>query len=266
MIREVLTQGVGKEFQRSLSIDRLPLREGISKNSPRHGLMAGVRHPQRSPFNWISVFLGVFLIFLAVILVLNNSNLQPMAPLDSLNSKSAADSTSVHVAYLALKVAELQEKVQKASTAAQETAKRTPASKSVAGVLTILKLERTFTRDALMEISTGLDGIAKLLQKLKKSGNGVGPLSSNPKESFNIASKDMEPKQETPVHSLDLPGRNPSPSEPLYDFFDREEIRKYIKVTLLIRLSRNCLHYLDRARICEVLGALERPVLGHKLW
>lgn len=236
MIREVLSQGVAKEFQGSLSIER---REGVAKSSPRHGLMAG-RHPHRSPFNWIYVFGGVLLVSLTGILVLNNSTIHSMAPLNILN----ADPISVHVAYVVIKVAELQEKVLKASTAAQATALRSATPDSLPSALAELELERKFSRNALVEISTGLDGIAKLLQELKKSGKEDSRLPSNPNESYNIVSKDVyldiAPKQDTPVHSLDLAESNLPHSEPLYNFFEREEIRKYIKVTFLIHSPDFC--------------------------
>jgi hypothetical protein len=100
-------------------------REGV-KNSPRHhALMAG-RHPHRSSFNWIYVFCGVLLTFLTVLLILNTSTIQSLSPLHSLN----ADRTSIPVAHLTLKIAELQAKL---LTAAQESAKRTAAPKQSLG-------------------------------------------------------------------------------------------------------------------------------------
>ncbi|KAG0630664.1 hypothetical protein M758_1G194900 [Ceratodon purpureus] len=224
MIREMMTQGMPKEFQRSLSIDR---REGVPKNSPRYGLMAG-RHSNRMPFSWIYVFGVVFLVFLTVVLVLNNTTIHSMAPSNSLN----ADPTSVHVAYLAIKVAELQEKVLKASTAAQATAARSADPDSLPSALAELLRERAFSRNVLVEISTGLDGIVTVLQELRKSVKENSPLSSNLDKSYDITSSDVSlltgTKQD--AHSLDLPDSDLSHSDPLYNFFEREEIRKYIKV------------------------------------
>lgn len=228
---------VAKEFRTLLiRMERLlpPRDNAISKNSPRYrSFMAPGRSliPHRSSVAnyWIYIFFSFLLVFLIGISLFQSSSLQSKAPATTiLNADTAAH---VHVAYLYLKIADLQEKVLKASTAIQESS---IISNSLAAVIADLTAERTRSRNVLAEITDGLDGIAKLLTELKtltSSNDVASQAETDALKPSDIVQSNMS-KGEKEMITPEVTNHSPetSLSDPFHDFFDREETNKYIKV------------------------------------
>lgn len=234
MIRDVLTQGIVKEFQRSLSIDKSPLRE-ITKSSLRYGLMAG-RNSHKAAINWVYVFIAIFLTLMAGN-SLYHSSIHTVQSAVSPSNTPTSHSTAIHVAHLALKLSELQEKVHKASVNAEVIVNKGFAS-SLPTALADLKLERTRSWNVLEKITIELSEVAKVVEELKQSQSGSqNPIDLHANEFSDYVSKGdigiasvENARPTTPVQSQEGKEKN---SDPFYDFFDREEIRNYIKVVTL---------------------------------
>ncbi|XP_024393432.1 uncharacterized protein [Physcomitrium patens] len=244
MIRDGLNPSVMKEFQRSLSIEthRLLVRE-TPKHSPRHGLMPS-RNPRKAAFNWAFVFLAVLLTLLAGTLFFLSSI--PSEQLIAPSGSQTPDDTVVHLEFLLLKLSALQEKALKASIDAQNAGKKR-FSLSLPTAVADLKLERSRTHSMLSDLIIGLDGIAKSLKELKRrQSSEMNPTEFNVNNLLaNVAGGDKgivsmeDTKLVNRVKTPSVKGSNSAPSEPLYDFFAQDELRKYLSVRENRRGAKN---------------------------
>lgn len=258
MMRELLSQGVVKEYHRSLSSDsRLRERSDRSRDSsveriatPRH-LMAGARNLNSGARdNWMYILLTVLLLSLAVSLVLHirSSYNQPSSRLlagdqstdQHQKLKVNAHTIAVQAAYLAATVVELQEKIgvakllqnYKLKKKKKKNGNADPSSPSEDAMADLI-LERKRNGALVTELASGLDGMASLLMELKEAGVDFTKTSTG-KDAFaklvkmNAASNDDDVDQEKLLLIADK--ETLSLGLPAYDIFEREEIRKYIKV------------------------------------
>ena len=260
-MRELLSQGVVKEYHRSLSSDsRLRDRSDRSRDSsverlatPRH-LMAGARNLHSgAKDNWMYILLTVLLFSVTVSLVLHmrSSYNQPNSRLlagdqctdQQQKLKVSANTIAVQAAYLAATVVELQEKIGVAKLLQnyklkEKNGNADPSSPSV-DAMADLTLERKRNGALVEEVASGLDGMASLLMDLKEAGVDFTKTPTG-KDAFaklvqmNAVRNNDDVDQEKllliadkETLSLGIPG---------YDVFEREEIRKYIKVSSYLLL------------------------------
>lgn len=217
MTREVMKEGVPKD--RSVSSDRV-VRER-ERGLPARSLMS-VRNAVKGG-KWSYFLLGMLVVFAIVSLVLHfpsfGACLQNSGFVEStgrLNVNSMTD----QVTKLSSIITDILDKVDDFYKEFQQVADRKfPSSR--ANVIGQLKLERQRSLNFLVEVSTELEGVARRLTVLQKEFTvGNGQEADHGKHS---KVEIQEPLADSESDDLE--------DDPLIDFFEREEIRKYIKVS-----------------------------------